>query len=81
MISSVQFLLRTCGPEIDSISSAGAAPVATGPGASAVAGTGSGQWSLVGAGADFLKAADTQTHVCAIFSTTRAKFWLLNNKL
>ena len=28
--------------------------------------------------AEFLKAADTETHVCAKFSTTWEKFWLLN---
>ena len=30
---------------------------------------------------EFLKAADTQTHVCATFSTNCAKFWILNVKL
>ena len=30
---------------------------------------------------EFLKVADTQTHVCAKLSTTCAKFWILNAKL
>ena len=30
---------------------------------------------------EFLKAADTQTHACATFSTNCAKFWILNVKL
>ena len=30
---------------------------------------------------EFLKAAATQTHVCAKFSTTCAKYWFLNAKL
>ena len=32
-------------------------------------------------GPEFLKAADTQTHVCAIIFTTCSKFWLLNAKM
>ena len=30
---------------------------------------------------EFLKVADTQTHICAKFSTSWAKFWLLNKQL
>ena len=31
--------------------------------------------------AEFLKAADTQKHICAKYTTTCAKFWLLNTLL